>query len=93
MENFLEDVLYRYVIATLDNPTKYLVFKDDNIRFTKHISKATKTAGKITAQTIKNDFYAYTGRTDIELIILPLKISYELMREEMIEGEIIEVLS
>ena len=93
MENFLEDVLYRYVIATLDNPTQYLVFRDDNITFTKHITNATKTAGKATAQTIKNDFYAYTGRTDIELIILPLKISYELMREEMIEGEIIEVLS
>lgn len=93
MENFLEDVLYRYVIATLDNPTQYLVFRDGNITFTKHITNATKTAGKATAQTIKNDFYAYTGRTDIELIILPLKISYELMREEMIEGEIIEVLS
>lgn len=94
MKNYLESVLCRYAIATLENPTTYLVFKDDNISFTKHISKATKTAGKSTAQTIKNDFYTYTGRTDIELIILPIKISYELIREEdMIEGEAIEVLS
>lgn len=91
MKSFLENVLYRYVIATLDNPTRYLVFKDDNITFTKHISKATKTAGKATAQTIKSEFYAYTGETDVELIILPLKISYELIRDEMIEGDIIEI--
>lgn len=94
MENFLESVLDRYVIATLDNPTKYLIFKDDNITFTKHITRATKTAGRTTAQAIKNDFYAYTGRTDMELVILPIRIGYEIIREEpMIEGEISEVLS
>lgn len=94
MKSYLESVLNRYVIATLDNPTTYLVFKDDNITFTKHISKATKTAGRATASTIKNEFYAYTGRTDIELIILPIRISYELLREENeIEGDIIELLS
>ena len=45
-------------------------------------------------KTLKNDFYIYTGRTDIELIILPVKISYELLKElDVIEGEIIDVLS
>ena len=94
MENFLESIINRYVIATLDNPTKYLIFKDDNISFTKYITRATKTAGRATAQAIKNDFYAYTGRTDMELVILPIRIGYEIVREEpMIEGEISEVLS
>ena len=94
MDNYLESILDRYVIATLDNPTTYLIFKDENITFTRQISRATKTAGKTTANTIKNEFYAYTGRTDIELVVLPIKISYEIVKEESnAEGEHIELLS
>ena len=94
MDNYLESVLGRYVIATLNNPTTYLVFKDGNISFTKQISRATKTASKTTANSIKKEFYAYTGRTDIDLVILPVKISYEIVNEEnIIEGECIELLS
>ena len=94
MNDYLESTLYRYVIATLDSPTNYLVFKDENITFTKQISRATKTAGKTTANTIKNEFYAYTGRTDIELVVLPIRISYEIVKEENeTEGEYIELLS
>ena len=94
MNDYLESTLYRYVIATLDSPTNYLVFKDENITFTKLISSAKKTTGMITANTIKNEFYAYTGRTDIELIVLPIRISYEIVKEENeTEGEYIELLS
>lgn len=94
MDNYLESAIDRYVIATLDNPTAYLIFKDENITFTRQISRATKTAGRITANTIKNEFYAYTGRTDIELVVLPIRISYEIIKEEdKIEGEYIELLS
>lgn len=92
MKNYLESTLDRYVIATLDNPTTYLIFKDENITFTKQISRATKTAGKTTANTIKNEFYAYTGRNDIELVVLPIRISYEIIKEEnKTEGEYIEI--
>ena len=84
----------RYVIATLDSPTTYLIFKDENITFTRQISRATKTAGRATANAIKNEFYAYTGRTDIELVVLPIKISYELLKEENeVEGDTFEILS
>ena len=94
MTGYLESTLNRYVIATMDNPTSYLVFKDENITFTKQISRATKTAGRNTANTIKNEFYAYTGRTDIELAVLPIRISYELLKEENeFEGEYVELLS
>ena len=94
MNYYLESTLERYVIATLDNPTEYLVFKDENITFTKQISRATKTAGKNTANAIKNEFYAYTGRNDIELVVLPIRISYEIIKEENdIEGDYIELLS
>ena len=94
MNKYLESTLERYVIATLDNPTTYLIFKDENITFTRQISRATKTAGRNTANAIKNEFYAYTGRTDIELVVLPIKISYEIVKEKnKTEGECIELLS
>ena len=94
MNNYLESTLERYVIATLDNPTTYLIFKDENITFTRQISRATKTAGRNTANAIKNEFYAYTGRTDIELVVLPVRVSYEIIKEaNVMEGECIELLS
>ena len=94
MNNHLESILDRYVVATLSNPTTYLIFKDNNITFTNQISRATKTAGRTTANAIKNEFYAYTGRTDIELVVLPIKISYEIVKEEnKTGGEHIELLS
>lgn len=87
MDSYLEDVLERFIIATVDSPTRYLVFKDNNIAFTKHISRATKTASKGTARVIRDDFYLYTGETDIDLVILPIKISYEIVKEvSIIEG-------
>lgn len=92
MNNYLESTLDRYVIATLDNPTTYLIFKDENITFTKQISRATKTAGRTTANAIKNEFYAYTGRDDIELVVLPIRISYEIIKEKNeVEGDYIEL--
>lgn len=92
MNNYLESTLDRYVIATLDNPTTYLIFKDENITFTKQISRATKTAGRTTANAIKNEFYAYTGRGDIELVVLPIRISYEIIKEKNeVEGDYIEL--
>lgn len=95
MKNHLENVLGRFVIATLETPTRYLVFKDNNITFTNNIARCTKSVSKTTARTIRDEFYAYTGMSDIELVILPIKISYEIIQEEepMIEGVISEVLS
>ena len=94
MNNYLESTLGRYVIATLSNPTTYLIFKDENITFTRQISRATKTAGRNTANAIKNEFYAYTGRTDIDLVVLPIRITYEIINEDNeIEGEYIGMLS
>lgn len=94
MKRHLEGILERYVVATLDNPTQYLIFKDNNVSFTKYISRATKTVGRNTAQDIKNDFYACTGMTDMELVVLPIRISYEIVQEGLdIDGEVYEVVS
>lgn len=84
---FLEDVLKRYVIATLDVPTKYLVFKDNSISFTSKISRCTKTVSKNTAKSIRDEFYAYTKRIDIELAIVPVQITYELVRGSVTDGD------
>lgn len=83
----LENVLNRYVIATLETPTRYLIFKDNNISFTKHISRATKTGGLNTARSIREEFYAYTKANNIELVILPLRITYELIKDESLINE------
>ena len=95
MKNHLENVLDRFVIATLETPTRYLIFKDNNITLTNNIARCTKTVSWTIARTIRDEFYAYTGMTDIELVILPVKISYEIIQEEepKIEGVISEVLS
>ena len=94
MKNHLENVLDRFVIATLETPTRYLIFKDNNITLTNNIARCTKTVSRTIARTIRDEFYAYTGMTDIEFVILPIKISYEIIQEEpMIEGVISEVLS
>ncbi len=52
MDSCLESVLDRYVIATLSNPTAYLIFKDDKITFTNQIYRATKSVGRTTANNI-----------------------------------------
>lgn len=94
MVGYLESVLMKYVIATVDAPTTYLVFQDGKILFTKHISRATKTVKRGTADSIVREFYAYTGRTDVELVVVPVRISYELLQDEdTIEGEDYELLS
>ena len=95
MENYTENVLNRFVIATLENPTRYLIFKDDKISFTNNIARSTKSVSRTTAQVIRDEFYAYTGMNNIDLVILPIKISYEIIYEEYpdIEGVAYEVLS
>jgi hypothetical protein len=95
MKKHLENVLDRFVIATLETPTRYLVLKDNSITFTNNIARCTKSVSKTTARTIRDEFYVYTGMSDIGLVILPIKISYEIIQEEepMIEGAYCEVLS
>lgn len=80
-ERYLEHEILRYIIATIGSPTSYLIFKDDKISFTKNISRATKTVSKSTARSIRDDFYKVTGRTDVDLSIVPVVISYELVKE------------
>lgn len=81
MERYLEKSNKRYVIATLDNPTQYLISQNDNICFTTDISKCTKLMNRSLATYVRDDFYNKTKWHDYELVILPLVISYEIINE------------
>lgn len=69
-----------YVLATLDIPTQYLTYKDGYYGFVRDIEMATKAANRATANILKSVFY-YGVNTDLELVILPLEIRYELIEE------------
>lgn len=81
MEKYIEKQLKRYVIATLDNPAQYLIVEDGEVSLTKDIVRCTKAVSKSTAEYMRNLFYTKTGQNDVELVIIPLDIIYELVRE------------
>lgn len=87
MKKYTEKQLRRYVIATLDNPAPYLIIEDGEVFLTKNIAICTKAVSRSTAEYMRNLFYVKTGQTDVELVIVPLNITYELVRED----EIVEV--
>lgn len=82
MDKYIEKELKRYVIAAVSNPSQYLVVEDGEVSFTSDIIKCTKAVSKRTAEYMRNLFYEKTGQTDIELVIIPLMITYELVRED-----------
>lgn len=82
MKEITELVLNKYVIATFDNPTQYLVSEHfGKYSFTDNIQTATKTNSKKLANDVKNYFYQDTKLTDMELVVLPIKIEYKLINE------------
>lgn len=76
-----EMVLNRYVIATFDNPTKYLLLKKGEYYFVDNLLTASKTEKRKLAEEIKQCFYLDTGLKEIELVVLPVKVTYELINE------------
>lgn len=83
MERTKEKVIKKYVIATLDNPTQYLVKipQKPEYLFTEDIEKATKTTSKKLANTILDYFYYDTNLRGMELVIVPIEITYEIINE------------
>ena len=79
--NFIEKEYFKYVIATLDNPTMYLRYLlDGKYCFVDNIEAATKTLNRKLANDLKNYYYSDTN-DDIDLVIVPIKITYELVEE------------
>lgn len=73
----------KYVIATLGNPTLYLmkIAGKNEYYFTDDIVVATKTTSRKIATDVLTYYYLDTGNEDVELVIIPLEINYSLVDE------------
>lgn len=83
MKKYVEKIDRKYVIATLDIPTQYLR-KDvlgGTYCFVDDIEVATKTSRKSIATEVLQYFYRDTG-INMELVIVPVDITYEIVDEE-----------
>ena len=73
---YTEKTIKKYVIATLDNPTKYIrSMGHGEYLIVDDIEKASKTMGRKVAESLLNYFYHDTG-TDMEFVIVPVTITY-----------------
>lgn len=79
MTEHLEKTLNRYVIATFDNPTNYLVVQGgQQYAFIDNITKATKFTSLDVASIIHN---TCSRIYQFDLVILPMQIKYILLEE------------
>lgn len=71
----------RYVIATLDNPTTYLCRYKGEYYFVDNLVQCTKFTSRDLCEVYKHYFYQDTGLTNIDLVVIPLRIEYRLVNE------------
>lgn len=74
MVKHLEKQVIKYVIATLDTPTEYLITREGKNSLTDNIIRATKTTSKNVAKDIANGI-------NMDLVVVPVEISYSLIDE------------
>ena len=80
MNRYKEKEIKKYVIADLSQPTNYLKsMKDGEYCFIDNIVVATKFVSKTTAQEICNECIK---NTNIDLVVVPIMITYEIIEEE-----------
>ena len=80
-KNFIEKECLKYVLATLDTPTMYLRYLlNRQYCFVNDIEVATKTLKYKLANDLKHYYYSDTN-DDTDLVIVPVKITYELVKE------------
>lgn len=80
MTEHLEKELKRYVIATFDNPTNYVVCNGNcSYSFINNIKFATKFDSEFTANEI---FKTLVSKYNLDLVVLPLVIRYVLLEDE-----------
>lgn len=81
MKKYKELVLKRYVIATFDNPTQYLITEHfGKYSFTDNIQIASKLTNKNLANELKDYFYKDT-KLEIDLVVVPIEIEYSIIEE------------
>ena len=80
MNKYKEKEIKKYVIADLSQPTNYLKsMKDGRYSFIDNVVIATKFVSKITAQETCNECIK---NTNIDLVVVPIMITYEIIEEE-----------
>lgn len=83
MTKIKEKETLKYVVATLaqDGTTMYVFSdKDRNYLLTNDIERANKADGKVAAKWFY-DFAKQSFGADVELVLLPVVITYELVNE------------
>lgn len=87
MDKFLEKKIRRYVIATLSSSFLARNSINKTYLFT-DIDKATKFKSKSMANNWINYYRQDTGDLELELLVIPIDISYELIHEYFEESEV-----
>lgn len=73
----------KYVIAVISSPIMYL-YKRPGVYeycFYKNIEKATKTIDRFDAEILLKEYYQVTQDHKLEMVIIPLDVTYELIEE------------
>ena len=80
MKEHLEKELRRYVIATFDNPTNYVVCNGGgSYSFIDNIQNASKFATEFAANEI---YKSIVAKYHVDLVVLPMCIKYILLEEQ-----------
>lgn len=74
----------RYVIATLDIPTRYLCktgVGNWKYSFSTSIDRSIKASSSSVAEDLLALFYKDTRLTEMELVVIPIEINYSIIEE------------
>lgn len=81
-KKYLEKRVKRYVMATVDTGQYLVVIPGKNqYMFTNNIIRATKCESAFDAKTVIRDYYTDTGDIKLDMVVIPLEITYELINE------------
>lgn len=88
MKKFLEKKVRKYVIATLDQPTQYLVvpLSPNKYYFVEDIERASKTLNRKLAEDVQKLFYTDSGLKAVQTVIVPIEETYEIIMENEYDG-------
>lgn len=80
----VEKKIRKYVIITVSHPFAYLYKKPahQEYYFFNNIEKATKFLNKKDAEETIFMYYRFTNDTKLDLVVVPIDITYELIEEK-----------
>ena len=80
----LEKKIRKYIIITVSHPFTYMYKKPacQEYTFFKDIEKATKFLNRKDADETILMYYRFTNDTELDLVVIPVDITYELIEED-----------